>query len=92
MDKAWLEYRKKYLQTEKVAEMEKIYFSNLKKISLSLSTYEDIKELTEYTKAIVHNLISRSFIENWEPEEFIERFQKQTMWMKNGLNRRELTS
>ncbi len=89
MDKAWLEYRKKYLQTEKVAEMEKIYFSNLKKISLSLSTYEDIKELIEYTKAIVHNLISRSFIENWKPEEFIEHFQKQTMWMKNGLNSRD---
>ena len=85
MDKAWLEYRKKYLQTEKVAEMEKIYFSNLKKSSLSLSTYEDIKELIEFTKAIVHNLISRSFIENWEPEEFIEHFQKQIMWMKNGL-------
>ena len=74
LDKAWLEYRKKYLQTEKVAEMEKIYFSNLKKSSLSFSTYEDIKEL-----------ISRSFIENWKPEEFIEHFQKQTMWMKNGL-------
>ena len=85
LDKAWLEYRKKYLQTEKVAEMEKIYFSNLKKSSLSLSTYEDIKELIEFTKAIVHNLISRSFIENWEPEEFIEHFQKQIMWMKNGL-------
>ncbi|UTY25247.1 TetR/AcrR family transcriptional regulator [Treponema denticola] len=85
LDKAWLEYRKKYLQTEKVAEMEKIYFSNLKKSSLSLSTYEDIKELIEYTKAIVHNLISRSFIENWKPKEFIEHFQKQTMWMKNGL-------
>ncbi|WP_353933401.1 hypothetical protein [Treponema denticola] len=28
----------------------------------------------EYTKAIVHNLISRSFIENWEPKEFIEHF------------------
>lgn len=89
MDKAWLEYRKKYLQTEKVAEMEKIYFSNLKKISLSLSTYEDIKELIEYTKAIVHNLISRSFIENWKPEEFIKHFQQQIMWMKNGLNRGE---
>ncbi|XTB06796.1 hypothetical protein KP614_01700 [Treponema denticola] len=50
------------------------------------------KELIEYTKAIVHNLISRFFIENWEPKEFIEHFQKQIMWMKNGLKSRELTS
>ncbi|MGI5064762.1 TetR/AcrR family transcriptional regulator [Treponema putidum] len=89
LDKAWSEYRKKYLQTEKVADMEKVYFSNLEKNSLSVSTNEDIKELIEFTKAIVHNLISRSFIENWGPKNFIEHFEKQILWMKNGLKDRE---
>ena len=79
---------KKYFQNEKVAEMEKTYFSNLKESSLSLSIDEDIKELIEYTKAIVHNLISRSFIENWGQKTFIEHFERQILWMKNGLKSR----
>ena len=46
------------------------------------------KELIEYTKAIVHNLISRSFIENWGQKTFIEHFERQILWMKNGLKSR----
>ena len=74
------------------------YFENLEECFFTILSSENMdvhallrygevlsKELIEYTKAIVHNLISRFFIENWEPEEFIEHFQKQTMWMKNGL-------
>ena len=46
------------------------------------------KELIEYTKAIVHNLISRLFIENWGQKTFIEHFERQILWMKNGLKSR----
>jgi transcriptional regulator len=85
LDKAWLEYRKNNLQIEKVSEMEENYFSNLKESLPSLYSHEDIKELIEFTKAIIHSLISRSFVENWEPQTFIMHFKKQIMWMEKGL-------
>ncbi len=86
LENGWQEYQKKYLQTKKVAEMENIYFSNLKNNSLSVSLPDEVNELMEYTKAIIHNLIRRSFIENWDAKTFLKKFKIHISWMKKGLS------
>jgi AcrR family transcriptional regulator len=44
-----------------------------------------MKEVMHYIKAVVHELIKRSFLENWDRQIFLEHYKNQISWMKNGL-------
>lgn len=44
------------------------------------------KEKMYFIKAIVHTLIQRIFLENWDKETFLEKYQQQVDWIKNGIN------
>jgi hypothetical protein len=45
-----------------------------------------MKEVMNYVKAIVHELIKRAFLEKWDSEAFLAHYENQMSWMKNGLN------
>ncbi|SFN42291.1 TetR family transcriptional regulator [Proteiniclasticum ruminis] len=44
-----------------------------------------MKEFMHYIKAVVHELIRRSFLENWSQVIFLEHYEKQISWVKYGL-------
>jgi len=46
---------------------------------------ERMTEVMHYVKAVVHELIKRSFLENWDSGTFLEHYGIQLSWMKNGL-------
>ncbi|MGB4587812.1 MAG: TetR family transcriptional regulator [Clostridiaceae bacterium] len=56
-------------------------------VEAELKHVDDIKmkEVMNYIKAIVHELIKRSFLENWDTEAFLAHYENQISWMKNGL-------
>jgi len=44
-----------------------------------------MKEVMSFVKAIVHELIKRAFLENWDRATFLAHYENQISWMKNGL-------
>ncbi len=46
-------------------------------------------ETMEFTKAVIHNLIKRAFLNNWSREEFIEHFDLYVNWLKRGVDYNE---
>lgn len=47
---------------------------------------ERMKEVMNYVKAIVHELIKRAFLEKWDSEAFLSHYENQISWMKYGIN------
>lgn len=47
---------------------------------------ERMKEVMNYVKAIVHELIKRAFLEKWDNEAFLSHYENQISWMKYGIN------
>lgn len=60
---------------------------NSLEMDVELKQVEDgrMREIMHYIKAVVHELIRRSFLENWSQETFLEHYEKQISWVKNGL-------
>lgn len=42
-------------------------------------------ERIHFIKAVVHDLIQRNYIEGWSREEFLEKFENYTEWLKGGI-------
>ncbi|MGF0055377.1 TetR/AcrR family transcriptional regulator [Peptoniphilaceae bacterium SGI.097] len=38
-----------------------------------------------FMKAVVHDLILRSFTENWSKKEFLEHYRRHVIWLKGGI-------
>ncbi len=51
---------------------------------------EFITEEMEFTKAVVHNLIQRIFLNNWSKDEFLDHFEKYIHLLKEGVKYNEL--
>ncbi len=47
-------------------------------------------EEMEFTKAIVHNLIQRNFLNEWSREEFLEHYNQYIHWLKEGIDYSEI--
>jgi len=54
-------------------------------MELRQSNDNEMKEVMHYIKAVVHELIKRAFIEKWDRQIFLEHYNNQISWMKNGL-------
>lgn len=38
-----------------------------------------------YISALMHSLISRSYIEKWDKDKFLEKYKKYVKWIKEGV-------
>ncbi len=45
------------------------------------------KEEIQFIKAVVHNLIQRTYLNGWTQKEFLEHFNQYTEWLKKGVDR-----
>jgi len=54
-------------------------------MELRQSDDKEMKEVMHYIKAVVHELIKRAFLEKWDRQVFLEHYENQISWMKNGL-------
>lgn len=54
-------------------------------MELRQSDDKEMKEVMHYIKAVVHELIKRAFLEKWDSQVFLEHYENQISWMKNGL-------
>ena len=54
-------------------------------MELRQSDDKEMKEVMHYIKAVVHELIKRAFLEKWDRQVFMEHYENQIFWMKNGL-------
>ena len=75
LDALWKKY---YLghQNQKRAEVE----AELRQVD-----DDRMKEVMNYIKAVVHELIKRAFLEKWDNEAFLAHYENQISWMKNGI-------
>jgi len=76
LDALWKKYYQDH-QNEKRVEVE---------AELRQNNDTKMKEVMNYVKAIVHELIKRAFLEKWNREAFLAHYENQMSWMKNGLN------
>ena len=75
LDALWKKYYQNH-RNEKRVEME----AELRGINDT-----KMREVMSFVKAIVHELIKRAFLENWDSEAFLAHYENQISWMKNGL-------
>lgn len=54
-------------------------------MELRQSDDKEMKEVMHYIKAVIHELIKRAFLEKWDRQVFLEHYENQISWMKNGL-------
>lgn len=76
LDALWKKYYQDH-QNEKRVEVE---------AELRQNNDTKMKEVMNYVRAIVHELIKRAFLEKWDSEAFLAHYENQMSWMKNGLN------
>ncbi|KAF5063744.1 TetR family transcriptional regulator [Proteiniclasticum sp. QWL-01] len=46
---------------------------------------DDLKEIREFIKAVIHALIRRLFAENWDSETFLKHYDSQVQLMEHGI-------
>lgn len=46
-------------------------------------------EEIEFIKAVIHNLIKRTFLNNWSRDDFLEHFDLYVKWLKKGVDYNE---
>lgn len=54
-------------------------------MELRQSDDKEMKEVMHYIKAVIHELIKRAFLEKWDRQVFLEHYENQISWMKNGI-------
>lgn len=77
-------YRNRFLHWTCELERKWQKYKGNKTESLESETfYSD--ERIHFIKAVVHDLIQRNYIEGWSREEFLEKFENYTEWLKGGI-------
>lgn len=81
-DKEYNLYKYRYLywngEIEEKWKKRKINKKNIFKSKIDL-------ELMDFIKAVIHNLIERSFRENWTKSQFINKYNIHINWIKRGV-------
>ncbi|MDO4662641.1 MAG: TetR/AcrR family transcriptional regulator [Tissierellia bacterium] len=72
LDKSWQNYKLKK-DSEKFIEIND-------KDKEFIST-----EQMQFTKAVIHNLIQRNYLENWTSDKFLINFNRYLKWLKGGI-------
>lgn len=72
LDKSWQNYKLKK-DSEKFIEIND-------KDKEFIST-----EQMQFTKAVIHNLIQRNYLENWTSDKFLINFNRYLEWLKGGI-------
>lgn len=77
-------YRNRYLYWSPSLDQEwRAYLLREGKVSTQMEQMPE--EMMHYLKAIVHSLMQRLFMEQWDPETFLVRYRQYVRWIIGGI-------
>ncbi|MDD2498558.1 MAG: TetR family transcriptional regulator [Desulfitobacteriaceae bacterium] len=85
LESGWQRFRDHGKDGRYINKMECDVFRKLNLKNLRIREIEDYAEMMFFIKSIVHGLIRRLFIENWDPGTFSRHYSKQMAWLEKGL-------